>query len=48
VLGHQPMDGLPLVFLSGLGAWLGVLAMGRLADLRAARRLTGVAFGVAE
>ena len=48
VLGHQPMDGLPLVFLSGLGAWLGVLAMGRLADLRAARRLTGVTFGVAE
>ena len=48
LLGHQPMDGLPLVFLSGVGAWLSILAMGRLADLRAARRLTGVTFGVAE
>jgi hypothetical protein len=48
VLGHQPMDGLPLVFLSGVGAWLCILSVGRLADLRAARRLTAVSFGAAE
>jgi hypothetical protein len=42
VLGHQPLHGLPLVAVSALGTWLCYLAVAVLADLEAARRLTGV------
>ncbi len=45
VLAHQPWHGGPLVALSLLGAWLCYLALSVLADLQAARRLTGVTFG---
>jgi hypothetical protein len=45
VLANQPLHGLPLLAVSALGAWLCYLAVAVLADLRAARSLTGVTFG---
>lgn len=45
ILAHQPLYGLPLVAASALGARLCYLAVVVLADLQAARRLTGVTFG---
>jgi hypothetical protein len=44
VLSHQPLHGLPLVAVSGLGAWLVYLALSGLASVQAARRLTAVSF----
>ncbi len=44
VLSHQPLHGLPLIGVSGVGTWLCVLAMSVSGELEAARRLTGVTF----
>jgi hypothetical protein len=44
VLDQQPAHGLPLVVLSALGAWLCFVAVSVMAELQAARRLTGVTF----
>jgi hypothetical protein len=46
VLAHQPWRGVPMVLLSLLCAWLVLLALSRLAELGAARRLLGVTRGV--
>ncbi len=49
-LAHQPWDGLPLVFASGVGLWLTFLALSPLAVLAGARRLVqprGSAVGTA-
>ena len=45
VLAHQPWRGIPVVLLSVLCAWLVFLALSRLAELGAARRLLGVTRG---
>ena len=45
VLARQPWHGAPLVLLGLLCAWLAYLAMGRLAELGAARRLLGITRG---
>ena len=45
LLAHQPGHGVPLVLMSGLAAWLAFLALGRLAELGAARRLLGITRG---
>jgi len=45
LLDHQPWHGVPLALLSLLCAWLAFLALSRLAELGAARRLLGVARG---
>ena len=47
LLAHQPGHGVPLVLLSLLCAWLAFLALTRLAELGAARRLVGVTRGPA-
>ena len=44
VLSRQPLHGLPLVAVSGLGAWLVYLALSGLASVQAARRLPAVSF----
>ena len=44
VLSRLPLHGLPLVAVSGLGAWLVYLALSGLASVQAARRLTAVSF----
>jgi hypothetical protein len=44
VLSDQPLHGLPLVAVSGLGAWLIYLTLSGLAHVQAARRLTTVSF----
>jgi hypothetical protein len=44
ILSHQPGRGVPLVIVSGLGAWLVYLAISVLASLQAARSLTRVTF----
>lgn len=38
VLAHQPWNGLPLLFVSGVGAWLTLLALSALGALEGARR----------
>ncbi len=38
-LAHQPRAGLPLVFVSAVGAWLTLLALSALGELEGARRL---------
>jgi hypothetical protein len=40
-LGHQPLDGAPLVLLAGVGAWLTYLTLSMLAALQAAREAVG-------
>jgi hypothetical protein len=45
VLSSQPLDGVPLVMGSALGAWLAYLVISALSRLQAARRLTAVSFG---
>ena len=45
VVAHQPWHGVPLVLLAVLCAWLAYLAMGRLAELGAARRSLGITRG---
>jgi hypothetical protein len=45
LLAGQPWHGVPLVLLGLLCAWLAYLAMGRLAELGAARRLLGITRG---
>ena len=45
LLAHQPWHGVPVVLLGLLCAWLAYLAMGRLAELGAARRLLGITRG---
>lgn len=47
LLGVLPWHGVPLVLLSLLCAWLAFLAMSRLAELGAARRLLGITRGPA-
>lgn len=47
ILEKQPWHGAPLGLLSLLCAWLAFLALSRLAELAAARRLLGVARGSA-
>lgn len=47
LLGRQPWHGAPLVLLSLLCAWLAFLALSRLPELGAARRLLGVTRGPA-
>ena len=47
LLGGQPWHGVPLVLLSLLCAWLAFLALSRLPELGAARRLLGVTRGPA-
>ena len=42
-LGGQPWRGVPVVLLAGLCAWLAYLAMTRLAQVGAARRMLGIA-----
>jgi len=44
VLRAQPADGVPLLVVSALAAWLAYLAISVLAGLQAARGLTGVTF----
>jgi hypothetical protein len=44
VLAGQPAHGVPLLLVSALATWLTYLALSGLADLQAARRLTGVSF----
>jgi hypothetical protein len=44
VLAAQPLDGVPLLMASAVGAWLTYLAVSVLASLQAARRLTAVSF----
>jgi hypothetical protein len=41
VLGPQPLHGLPLVFLTGVGTWLTYLTLSMLAALQAARMTIG-------
>ena len=45
LLAHQPWHGIPLVLVSLLLAWLAFLAVGRLAEVGAARRLLGIVRG---
>lgn len=45
LLAHQPWHGAPVVLLGLLCAWLAYLAMGRLAELGAARRQLGITRG---
>jgi len=45
LLAAQPWHGVPLALASLLGAWLAVLALGRLAEVGAARRLLGITRG---
>jgi hypothetical protein len=45
VLAHQPADGVPLVTVSALAAWLAYLVVSVLADLQAARDLTSITLG---
>jgi len=47
LLGVQPWHGVPLVSLSLLCAWLAFLALSRLPELGAARRLLGITRGPA-
>jgi hypothetical protein len=47
LLDHQPWHGVPVALLSLLCGWLTILALSRLADLGAARRLLGVTRGSA-
>jgi len=47
LLSRQPWHGVPLVLVSLLCAWLAYLALGRLSDLGAARRLLGITRGPA-
>jgi uncharacterized protein YjeT (DUF2065 family) len=47
LLAAQPWHGVPLVLLSLLCAWLSFLALSRLAELSAARRMLGVTRGPA-
>jgi hypothetical protein len=47
LLAGQPWHGVPLVLLSLLCAWLAFLALSRLAELGAARRMLGVTRGPA-
>ena len=42
ILAAQPLDGVPLVAVSALAAWLTYLVISALAGLQAARRLTAV------
>ena len=44
-LGRQPFDGLPLLAVSAVGAWLTYLSLSLLAALEAARRNVGVPEG---
>ena len=44
VLARQPGHGLPLLAVSAVCAWLAYLVMSVLAELQAARRLTGIDF----
>jgi len=44
-LAHQPWHGVPVALLGLLCAWLASLAMGRLAELGAARHLLGITRG---
>jgi hypothetical protein len=44
ILAAQPLHGLPLALVSAIGAWLVYLVVSVLAQLRAARQLTGVTF----
>ena len=46
LLDRQPWHGVPVVLLGLLCAWLAYLAMGRLAELGAARRQLGISRGV--
>jgi hypothetical protein len=41
VLGHQPLHGVPLVLLVGVGAWLTYLTLSVLATVQAARAAVG-------
>ena len=41
LLATQPWDGLPLLFASAVGIWLGYLALSPMATLEATRRLVG-------
>jgi hypothetical protein len=45
LLAGQPWHGVPLALLGLLCAWMAYLAMGRLAEVGAARRLLGIARG---
>ena len=47
ILAGQPWHGVPLVLLSLLCAWLAFLALSRLAELGASRRMLGVTRGPA-
>jgi hypothetical protein len=47
LLADQPWHGVPLVLAGLLGAWLTYLALGRLAEVGAARRLLGITRGPA-
>ncbi len=44
-LAHQPFDGVPLLVVSAVGAWLTYLTLTMLAALEAVRRTVGVAGG---
>ncbi len=44
VLAHQPADGVPLLIVSVLGAWLAYLTVSALATLQTARALTSISF----
>jgi hypothetical protein len=45
LLNHQPWNGVPLLFASGVGVWLAYLALSPLATLESARRLLGQSRG---
>jgi hypothetical protein len=44
-LGHQPFDGVPLLVVSAIGAWLTYLTLSMLAALEAARKTVGAPEG---
>jgi hypothetical protein len=44
ILSGQPDEGVPLVAVSVIGAWLAYLAISVMASLQAARALTGITF----
>ena len=45
VLSHQPWDGVPLVAVSAVGAWLTFLVLSPLAALQGVRRMVGATEG---
>ena len=44
-IGHQPLDGAPLLIVSAVGVWLTYLTLSMLAALEAARRAVGAPGG---